>query len=84
MDALLSKVQEAFKSAFDIDPGMVTIDTQPADIPEWDSMGHVALAASLERVMGMTFDIEDLMEMEDVGKIVKVLQLKLAGASVVA
>ena len=80
MEDLLAKVQEAFKSAFDIDPQTVTIDTTPNDIPAWDSMGHVALASSLEEAFGLSFDVDDLMEMENVKKIVRVVQSKLGKA----
>jgi acyl carrier protein len=80
MEELLPKVQEAFKSAFSVDPQTVTIDTKPEDIPAWDSMGHVTLASSLERAFGLNFDVEDLMEMEDVKKILKVVQCKLGEA----
>ncbi len=80
MEDLLAKVQEAFKSAFDVDPQTVTIDTTPNDIPAWDSMGHVALASSLEDAFGLSFDVDDLMEMENVEKIVRVVQLKLGKA----
>jgi len=80
MEDLLAKVREAFKSAFDIDPQTVTIDTTPNDIPAWDSMGHVALASSLEEAFGLSFDVDDLMEMENVKKIVRVVQFKLGKA----
>lgn len=79
-EAVLAKVQKAFESAFGIDPETVTIDSTPNDIPAWDSMGHVALASSLECAFGLNFDVEDLMEMEDVKKIVKVVQFKLGKA----
>jgi acyl carrier protein len=77
MDEVLKGVQTAFKSAFDIDPGTITLDTSPEDVSAWDSMGHVTLASSLERVFGLTFDVDDLMEMEDVRAICKVVQAKL-------
>jgi len=80
MEDLLAKVQEAFNSAFDIDPQTVGIDTTPNDIPAWDSMGHVALASSLERAFGLSFDVDDLMAMEDVKKILRVVQFKLGRA----
>ncbi|HVB59217.1 MAG TPA: acyl carrier protein [Candidatus Acidoferrales bacterium] len=80
MGDLLARVQEAFKSAFGIDPETVTIDTTPNEIPAWDSMGHVALASSLERAFGLSFDVDELMEMEDVKKIVQVVQRKLGKA----
>jgi len=78
MEQLLPPVRTAFKSAFDIDPQKITIDTTPNDIPAWDSMGHVTLASSLEQVFGLTFDVDDLMEMENVKGICEVVQAKLA------
>jgi acyl carrier protein len=80
MEDVLMKVQNAFKSAFDIDPQIVTINTTPGDIAAWDSMGHVALASSLERAFGLSFDVDDLMEMESVEKIIAVVQSKLGKA----
>jgi acyl carrier protein len=77
MEDLLSKVQSAFESAFGIDPQTVSIESTPSDIPAWDSMGHVVLASSLEGVFGLSFDVDDLMEMEDVKRIIKVVQWKL-------
>lgn len=85
MQELLTKVQTAFQSAFGVDPHTITIDTQPEDVSAWDSMGHVTLASSLEREFGLTFDVDELMEMENVREICRVVQKKLekvAGASV--
>ena len=82
MEELLTKVQAAFKSAFDVDPQSITLDTSPDDVPAWDSMGHVTLASSLERTFDLTFDVDDLMEMENVRAICKVVQSKLDKARV--
>jgi acyl carrier protein len=76
MEQLLEKVQSAFKSAFDIDPRNITIDTSPDDVPAWDSMGHVTLASSLETTFGISFDVDDLMEMENVKEICRVVESK--------
>jgi acyl carrier protein len=77
MEELLAKVRAAFSSTFDIDSHTVTLDSTPADIPAWDSMGHVELASSLEKALGITFDVDDLMAMENVKEICKVVQSKL-------
>ncbi len=74
----MTKVQAAFKSAFDIDPRTITVDTSPADVPAWDSMGHVTLASSLEQEFGLSLDVDDLMEMENVREICRVVQSKLS------
>ena len=77
-DYVLSKVQQAFKAAFDVDPQQVTLDTSASDIPLWDSVGHLTLASNLEEVFGITLDVDELMEMENVREIVRIVSAKLA------
>jgi acyl carrier protein len=76
-DALLAKVRTAFESAFGVDPQTITINTVPSDVSAWDSMGHVTLASSLEQAFGLTFDVDDLMAMENVKEICRIVQSKL-------
>jgi acyl carrier protein len=80
MEELLAKVKAAFSSTFDIDPQTIALDSTPDDIPAWDSMGHVELASSLERAFGLSFDVDDLMAMENVKEICRVVQSKLGKA----
>lgn len=77
MNEVLSKVQTAFKSAFDIDPATISMNTSPDEVAAWDSMGHVTLASSLEKEFGLTFDVDDLMEMENVKEICRIVESKL-------
>jgi acyl carrier protein len=81
MENLLTKVQGAFKSAFDVEPQSITIDTKPSDVPAWDSMGHIALISSLEQAFGLSFDVDEVMEMEDVRQIVRIIEDRLKKAS---
>jgi len=75
---LLDKVRTAFKSAFNIDPQSISIDTAPTDVSQWDSMGHVTLAGYLEQTFGLTLDVDDVMAMENVREICRVLRFKLS------
>ena len=77
-DYVLGKVREAFKAAFDVDPQQVTMDTSASDIPLWDSVGHLSLASNLEEVFGISLDVDELMEMENVREIVRVITPKLS------
>jgi acyl carrier protein len=79
MQEVLARVQRAFSSAFAVEPGSITINTVPDDIRAWDSMGHVTLASSLEQEFGLNFDVDELMEMENVREIVRIVQAKLVG-----
>jgi acyl carrier protein len=77
-DYVLNKVREAFKAAFDIDPQLVTMETSPSDVPGWDSVGHLTLAAGLEEMFGISLDVDELMEMENVREIVRIITMKLS------
>jgi len=77
-DEILTKVREAFKSAFDIDPQLVSMETTASDISGWDSVGHLSLAGNLEEVFGVSLDVDDLMEMESVREIVRIISTKLS------
>jgi acyl carrier protein len=81
MQTILTTVQGAFKAAFDVDPNSVTIETKPTDIPAWDSMGHVALVSGLEQAFGLSFDVDEVMEMEDVRQIVRIVEGHLGKGS---
>jgi acyl carrier protein len=81
MHDLLAKVQKAFHDAFDVDPQSISLDTQPDAVPGWDSMGHVTLASSLEREFDISFDVDDLMAMENVREIVRIVQSKTKSAA---
>jgi acyl carrier protein len=76
-DYVLNKVREAFKTAFDVNPQLVTMETTASDISAWDSVGHLSLAGNLEEVFGITLDVDDLMEMESVRDIVRIIEAKL-------
>lgn len=73
---LLSDIQLAFQQAFFVDPQSVSLDTVPADISQWDSVGHMTLAVSLESIFNVNFDVDELMEMENVREIARILQSK--------
>lgn len=77
-DDVLDKVRQAFKAAFDVDPAVVTMETSASDIPLWDSVGHLSLASSLEEVFGISLDVDELMEMENVREIVRIITPKLS------
>jgi acyl carrier protein len=74
---ILDKVREAFAASFEIDPKLVTIDTSANDIPGWDSVGHLSLASNLEQVFGINLDVDELIEMENVREIVRIVAGKI-------
>jgi len=76
--AVLAKVQEAFQTTFGVNSQSVSMETTASDIPEWDSVGHLSLGANLEEAFGITLDVDDLMEMENVRQIVRIIEEKFS------
>ncbi|HVN44523.1 MAG TPA: acyl carrier protein [Steroidobacteraceae bacterium] len=76
-DSLLPRLQRAFQRALGVEPGAVGLDTEPDDIPQWDSLGHATLACALEREFNVSFDTDELLELESVRAILRVLHRKL-------
>jgi len=79
IDQVLPKVRQAFKAVFDIEPQSLTLETSASDIPGWNSLGHLSLTTRLEQMFGITFDVDELMEMENVREIVRIVSAKLPG-----
>jgi acyl carrier protein len=77
METVLARVQKVFHEAFDIEEQSVSLETVPSQVPAWDSVGHLDLASRLEQVFGVSFDVDDLMEMENVGDVVRIINAKL-------
>lgn len=77
MENVLVRVQEVFHDAFGTDPQLISLETTPSAVPAWDSVGHLDLASRLEQVFGISFDVDDLMEMENVREIVRIINSKL-------
>ena len=77
MDNVLNRVQEVFHEAFGIDGQLISLETTPNEVPAWDSVGHLDLASRLERAFNINLDVDDLMEMENVREIVRIVNSKL-------
>jgi acyl carrier protein len=77
MESVLAEVQVVFREAFGTDSQVISLETNPGDVPAWDSVGHLDLASRLEQVFNVSFDVDDLMEMENVREIVRIIDAKL-------
>lgn len=75
-DKLFNDVCQAFAAAFNTDPAAISLESEPGDIAGWDSMGHVQLVAELEKVFSISLEVDEVMEMEDVASIIRVLKAK--------
>lgn len=73
----LEKVVEIVASTCAVDKNEVTENSMVGDFPAWDSMGHLAILSAVEEAFDISFEPEEMMEMEDVKDIVAAVNSKL-------
>lgn len=73
----LEKVIEIVASTCGIDKSEITENSMVGDFPAWDSVGHLSILSSVEEAFDISFEPEEMMEMEDVKDIVNAVNAKM-------
>ena len=55
----------------------VTLSSAIGDFPQWDSMGQMVILQKVEEACDISFEPEEMMEIEDVNDIVKAVEAKI-------
>lgn len=64
------KVASVFSEVLNVNESIITPDLSIGDIPEWDSMGNLAVIARLESEFGIDFPMDELMNLTSVQEII--------------
>ena len=72
----LEKVIEIVATTCDVDKSEVNENSTVGDFPAWDSMGHLAILSAVEEAFDISFEPEEMMEIEDVNDIAKAVEAK--------
>lgn len=71
-----SQVKEIIARVLNVDSAIITDELSSGDIPEWDSVGNLAIISTLEQELGIEFPLEDLFDLTSVLSIInKINQL---------
>jgi acyl carrier protein len=65
----LSVIRPIFRSVFKSPSLFVEFHTSMDDIEDWDSLTHVVLIDSIEKHLGIKFELRDMLDMENIGDI---------------
>ena len=68
------KFDQAFITAFDIDPKILGNDLKYESIQEWDSIGHMALIAELEDAFEISMEMDDIIDFSSYVKGIDILK----------
>ena len=73
-----TQVKEIIAKVLNVDLALITNELSSGDIPEWDSVGNLAIISTIEQEMDVEFPLEDLFDLTSVQSIVdEVTSLKL-------
>ena len=72
-----AKVFEIIAQVCDTDVANVTLESTIGDFPAWDSMGHLTILQQVEEELEVSFEPEEMMDLEDVNDIIKAVEAKL-------
>lgn len=70
-EKVLEIIQDQFKPDIQINTEM-----QPSDVEGWNSLGHLQLIVRLEQELNLSFELDELIEMQSVGDIVRIVEQK--------
>ena len=74
----LEKIINIVASTCEVEASEVNGDSTVGDFPAWDSMGHLAILTAVEEEFDISFEPEEMMELEDVNDIVNAVEEKIA------
>ncbi len=69
-----SKVCDILSGTFGVDRSLLSSTSGPADVPGWDSLGHMTLVANLERQFSVRFPVYAIAGLSSVEAIVRELE----------
>jgi acyl carrier protein len=67
------KLSDCFVDSLGLEAGSITDSLGYNTIPQWDSIGHMALIAEMEKVFDVTLDTDDIISMSTVKKAKEIL-----------
>lgn len=67
---LEEQIVQTIAGALDVAPSVITPELGINDIPEWNSIGNLAIIAALEDKIGVEIPMEDLFDLTNVNSII--------------
>ncbi len=65
-----TQVKEIIARVLNVDLALITNELSSGDIPEWDSVGNLAIISTIEQELELEFPLEDLFDLTSVQSIV--------------
>ena len=73
---ILSKLENIFREVFVDNKLQISNATNADDIESWDSLTHMQLINEVEEHFKVTFTLDEVMQLNDVGNLVQLIKSK--------
>tara|TARA_Y100000590_G_scaffold425715_1_gene534006 strand:- start:46 stop:282 length:237 start_codon:yes stop_codon:yes gene_type:complete len=70
-------IKDVFKEVFELDEYELTLDSAFESVPGWDSLGHLRLISEIEEKLEIEFEIEEIIGVNTVEKILALVNSKI-------
>lgn len=65
-----TRVKEIIARVLNVDLDMITDELSSGEIPQWDSVGNLAIISTIEQELGIEFPLEDLFDLTSVKSLI--------------
>jgi acyl carrier protein len=70
MDEIRNRVIQTIARTLRVPQETVTEEVMMGDIPQWDSLHHMAVVSAVEREFNLVFDLDDVVDLEGVSDLI--------------
>ena len=72
-----NRLQNIFRDIFDDESIVLTRNSSPGDIEDWDSLAQVNIIVACESEFGVKFDMNDITGIRNAGNMIDLIERKL-------
>ena len=72
----MDELKQVIAETLQVPVETVADDSSPATLPQWDSLAHLNLVMALEQKFGVSFTLDEIIQLQDVPTIRQFLQNK--------
>ena len=69
-----SRVIQTVSRVLRVPQESVTGDLRMGDIPQWDSLNHMAVIQAVEREFNLVFDLDDVVDLDSVADLIDLVE----------
>jgi acyl carrier protein len=77
-EKIIKLVQEVFQEVLDDSTLEIKYETTSKDIPDWDSLNHIALVINIEKKFNIRFTAKEIQDFKNVGEMCEGISQKIS------